>query len=182
MTSTIRGLVSKKKKRFQEDGFDLDLTYVTPRIIAMGFPSQGFEAAYRNPMSEVQRFFTTRHKGHYRIYNLCSERAYDLEGQFESVKRFPFDDHNPCALPVLARFCADVDGFMAQHPENVVAIHCKAGKGRTGLMVATYLLHTKQPQCETAETTCSTGRVCAPDRTSNPSPHPRPCLCAASGS
>ena len=62
MTSTIRGLVSKKKKRFQEDGFDLDLTYVTPRIIAMGFPSQGFEAAYRNPMSEVQRFFTTATK------------------------------------------------------------------------------------------------------------------------
>lgn len=41
--SAIRHVVSKKKKRFEEDGFDLDLSYITERIIAMGFPSQGME-------------------------------------------------------------------------------------------------------------------------------------------
>ena len=151
MTSAIRGLVSKKKKRFQEDGFDLDLTYVTPRLIAMGFPSTGIEGMYRNPMPEVQRFFEQRHKGHYRIYNLCCERAYDLEGFFPSVKRFPFEDHNPCALPVLRLFCEDVDAFLAENAANVVAIHCKAGKGRTGLMVATYMLHSRVKGCTSAE-------------------------------
>jgi hypothetical protein len=29
----VRSLVSKKKVRFTEGGFDLDLTYITPRVI-----------------------------------------------------------------------------------------------------------------------------------------------------
>ena len=36
----------------------------------MGMPSEGSEAIYRNPMTEVQRFFETRHAGHYRVIDL----------------------------------------------------------------------------------------------------------------
>ena len=82
--NTLRKLVSKEKKRFNSDGFDLDLTYITPRIIAMGFPSQGIESKYRNPMSEVEEFFKKRHPGKHKIYNLCIERAYDLTGKFSN--------------------------------------------------------------------------------------------------
>jgi len=51
----------------RQDGFDLDLTYITDNIVAMGFPSEGLEAAYRNPMKEVQRFFTTKHADHHKV-------------------------------------------------------------------------------------------------------------------
>ena len=43
---------------------------ITPQVIAMGFPSSKGEGLYRNPMTEVQRFFNTRHKDHYEVINL----------------------------------------------------------------------------------------------------------------
>ena len=46
-------MVSGKKQRFRENGYNLDLTYVTPRIIAMSFPASGLETAYRNDIEEV---------------------------------------------------------------------------------------------------------------------------------
>jgi phosphatidylinositol-3,4,5-trisphosphate 3-phosphatase/dual-specificity protein phosphatase PTEN len=139
--AVMRSLVSQEKVRFQEDGFDLDLTYITPNIIAMGFPSAGKEAYFRNPIEEVERFFLSRHAGHFRIYNLCSERDYDRPTRFGGAfRRFPFDDHNaPCPIRLIPELVRDATMFLQEDARNVVAIHCKAGKGRTGVMVSCLL-------------------------------------------
>jgi hypothetical protein len=63
----MRQVVSLEKRRFQQDGFDLDLTYITPRIIAMGFPSAGLEGTYRNPVDEVARFLGRFHPNSVRM-------------------------------------------------------------------------------------------------------------------
>ena len=76
--------------------------------------------------------------------------------------RFPFDDHNPCPLEMVHEFCASVDQFLLADPAHVVAVHCKAGKGRTGLMVACYLLH-----AGIAETATEALQIFAQKRTSN---------------
>ena len=119
-----RGMVSLEKKRFAEDGFDLDLTYITPRVIAMGFPTLegGLESNYRNPMPEVQRFFKKYHDDHFKVYNLCIERFYDLTEHFPLVEHFPFYDHNCPPFELLKLFCQNVDYFLSRDPKNVIAV------------------------------------------------------------
>ena len=34
-------------------------------------------------------------------------------------------------------------GWLAEDPKNVCAVHCKAGKGRTGLVLASFLMYSK---------------------------------------
>ncbi|KAL0788193.1 hypothetical protein Bca101_004439 [Brassica carinata] len=90
---TTEGTSSQLGPLRKEGGFDLDLTYITQNIIAMGFPAG---------------------LGKYKVYNLCSERLYDVS-LFEAKE--------------------DI--------ENVVAVQCKAGMARTGLMICSLLLYLK---------------------------------------
>ena len=150
----LRHLVSGSKRRIQVDGWDLDLTYITPHVIALGLPASGLlEPIYRNPLGEVRSFIDSRHHGQYVMVNLCDERDYsdaDWPGAAR-VLRYPFADHHAPALRALHAFCKRVQGFMSHDPERILCVHCKAGKGRTGVMICAYLLLVGQPECPSAD-------------------------------
>jgi len=139
-SSVVKSLVSKKKNRFCYDGFDLDLSYITERIIAMGFPSLNLEGLYRNPLDEVQKFLNTRHTSHYKVYNLCEEKDYP-KNSFYKQDIFPFKDHEAPPLNLMKSFCEDSKKFLDENYKNIIAIHCKAGKGRTGTMICCLLMY-----------------------------------------
>ena len=139
-SSLVKSLVSKKKNRFCYDGFDLDLSYITEKIIAMGFPSLNLEGLYRNPLDEVQKFLNTRHPSHYKVYNLCEEKDYPKDS-FYKQGVFPFKDHEAPPLNLMKSFCEDAKKFLDEDDKNIVAIHCKAGKGRTGTMICCLLMY-----------------------------------------
>ncbi|KAM6178197.1 phosphatidylinositol 3,4,5-trisphosphate 3-phosphatase TPTE2-like [Rhynchocyon petersi] len=140
LETVARRMVSGNKRRYTKDGFDLDLTYITDRIIAMSFPSSGKQSFYRNPIKEVVRFLETKHQDHYLIYNLCSERSYNPRHFHYRIRRIMIDDHNVPTLSEMVQFTKEVDKWMAEHEENIVVIHCKGGKGRTGTMICAYLI------------------------------------------
>eukprot|EP00347_Sterkiella_histriomuscorum_P008249 403345808 len=134
----------KKEEKIVQDGCDLDLTYVTPKIIAMGYPGERLEQFYRNSMKDVQDFFKKKHSGFYKIYNLCKERAYSDKCFEKTCQRFIFEDHNPPPFDMILQFCQDMEEFLKEDDRNVAAIHCKAGKGRTGVMICCYLIYARE--------------------------------------
>ncbi|KAH9712079.1 phosphatidylinositol 3,4,5-trisphosphate 3-phosphatase and dual-specificity protein phosphatase pten [Citrus sinensis] len=82
-----RHIVSQNKRRYQEGEFDLDMTYITENIIAMGFPA-----------GDISSGFFGYFEGKYKVYNLCSERLYDA-ALFQG---------KPCRLHVRACMCEGV--------------------------------------------------------------------------
>ncbi|XP_063058905.1 putative tyrosine-protein phosphatase TPTE isoform X2 [Engraulis encrasicolus] len=144
LEKVTRRMVSENKRRYQKDGFDLDLTYVTDRVIAMSFPSSGKQSLYRNPIKEVARFLDAKHLDHYKVYNLCSEKAYDPQNFHYRVERVMIDDHNVPSLEDMLKYTANVREWMSEDSRNVIAIHCKGGKGRTGTLVCTWLIDSDQ--------------------------------------
>jgi phosphatidylinositol-3,4,5-trisphosphate 3-phosphatase/dual-specificity protein phosphatase PTEN len=40
----LRCKISGKRKRFKDEQFNLDISYITPRVLAMSFPASGLES------------------------------------------------------------------------------------------------------------------------------------------
>eukprot|EP00300_Choanocystis_sp_HF-7_P011976 c17695_g1_i1.p1 GENE.c17695_g1_i1~~c17695_g1_i1.p1 ORF type:complete len:333 (-),score=77.18 c17695_g1_i1:257-1225(-) len=140
----VRKIVSGDKERFVDEtlDIDLDLKYLTPQIIVMGLPSEGVESIYRNPIDEVARMFETRHGfAHVKIFNLCQERVYDYTKLGNRVVEFRMPDHEVLPLRRINDFCTMAHDFLDFDTDNVVAVHCKGGKGRSGMMLCCLFLH-----------------------------------------
>jgi phosphatidylinositol-3,4,5-trisphosphate 3-phosphatase and dual-specificity protein phosphatase PTEN len=95
-TNWLREKVSTNKIRMNKDGFNLDLTYITNRVIACGFPAVGIEGLYRNKRDDICRWLHERHGSMCKIYNLCGEGSYHYphnDVKNFSLMKFPFADH-----------------------------------------------------------------------------------------
>jgi phosphatidylinositol-3,4,5-trisphosphate 3-phosphatase/dual-specificity protein phosphatase PTEN len=61
MFDWLRRIVAGAKNRTVEGDYDLDLTYITDRIVAMAFPASGLEQTVRNCIGDVSSFLTEKH-------------------------------------------------------------------------------------------------------------------------
>ena len=106
----IREKVSTNKFRFNNSDFNLDLTYITNRIIACGFPAEGLEGLYRNKKEDLVRFFSVYHGRMVKVYNLCAEASHIYDQRTIepcALGCFPFPDHNVPPVEKMYNFCLD---------------------------------------------------------------------------
>eukprot|EP01023_Acetabularia_acetabulum_P059440 TRINITY_DN7143_c0_g1_i6.p1 TRINITY_DN7143_c0_g1~~TRINITY_DN7143_c0_g1_i6.p1 ORF type:complete len:570 (-),score=73.78 TRINITY_DN7143_c0_g1_i6:246-1955(-) len=139
----FRHLFSKNRRRTVHAKYDLDLTYITDRIIGMSIPGYTtFLSVVCNPYSQVKNFLDSYHPNSYKVYNLCIEYEYKGEELFDGRYRyFPTEDMQPPSLQDMYKFCIDAHQWLNQDSNNIVVIHCKGGKGRTGCMICALLVY-----------------------------------------
>lgn len=138
--STIRHKVSGEKQRYLRGNYDLDLTYITDRIIAMSFPADGMESTFRNSIDDVSSMLKENHQRNFMVYNL-TERNYDVTKFDHLVIEFGFPDHHAPPIEKLFIIVKSIHSFLVEDPNHVVVVHCLAGKGRTGTIIASYFLY-----------------------------------------
>jgi len=54
---------------------------------------------------------------------------------------FGFPDHHNPPLDLLFKIIYSMDEWLRKHEDNVAVVHCVGGKGRTGTVIACYLLY-----------------------------------------
>ena len=110
MSNYLRKLVSGKRRRLKKDGIDLDITYITKKVLAMSYPASGFESLYRNSISDVTNYLDREHPDHYKVYNM-SNREYKVQA-FERSVDYKWEDHHSPCIDVLFQACDDMLMFL----------------------------------------------------------------------
>ncbi|XP_068561225.1 tensin-1 isoform X6 [Cebidichthys violaceus] len=121
-----------------EESYELDLIYITERIISVSFPSSVEEQSYAANLREVASMLRSKHGHNYLLFNL-SEKRYDISELNPKVLDFGWPDHHAPALDKICSICKAMDTWLSADSHNVVVIHNKGNRGRTGVVVAAYM-------------------------------------------
>jgi hypothetical protein len=130
----FRKLFSHQKLRYEDQKYNLDLSYISPRLIAMALPSTGFKQLYRNKIEDVARFLHERHGENFLVVN-ASGSEYDPEYFSGRLLKIAWQNFNPQVFLEFLQLLVVLMEFFLKDPDSVLVIHCNAGKGRTGSII-----------------------------------------------
>jgi len=129
-------------RRFKKEGYNLDLTYITDRLIALGITAdESSIAIWRNSAQEVWSFLETHHSGHWKIFSLNSQPS--IPDVFrDRTFWFGWSEGHAPSLDLLFKLLYSVDDWLRLNERNVAVLYSRGGKGRAGVAIAGYLAYT----------------------------------------
>nr|XP_015211076.1 PREDICTED: putative tyrosine-protein phosphatase auxilin isoform X3 [Lepisosteus oculatus] len=115
---------------------ELDISYITSRIIVMSYPAETVEIGYRNHIEDVRSFLDSRHMDHYTVFNL-SQKVYRIAKFHNRVSDCNWPARQAPSLHNLFAVCKNMHNWLKQNPKNVCVIHCmsKDGRAASGVLV-----------------------------------------------
>ena len=120
----------------------LELTYITPRVVAMGFPS----APERGVIpADYAAYLDAHHPDKYMVWDM-SEREYDTACWKGQRMEFQFPGHPSPPLGALFKLCTSIESWLDADEGNIAVVHCLTGKGRTLVTIACFLAWTGQAE------------------------------------
>ncbi|GFR85921.1 cyclin-G-associated kinase-like, partial [Elysia marginata] len=118
---------------------DLDISYVTSRLIVMSYPAEGMESAFKNSIDEVRAYLEAKHRGSYAVYNL-SQRSYRVQKFENRVSECGWVAKKAPPLTNLYAICKNMHLWLRQKPRNVCVVHCLDGKANSACVIAAFVV------------------------------------------
>ncbi|KAI7807292.1 putative tyrosine-protein phosphatase auxilin isoform X2 [Triplophysa rosa] len=113
---------------------ELDIAYITSRIIVMSYPAEVVEMGYRNHTEDIRSFLDSRHADHYTVFNL-SQRNYRGAKFSNRVSECNWPSRQAPSLHNLFAVCKNMYNWLKQNPKNVCVITCSDGRVPSGVLV-----------------------------------------------
>jgi hypothetical protein len=108
----VREIVSGKRNRLKDGEWNLDLTYITPRILAMSFPANTMiKKMYRNSMEDVANYLQQKHGENFLVFNM-SGSEYDTTLFNNNVISGDWRDHHSPTLELLVETCKSMYNYL----------------------------------------------------------------------
>lgn len=134
--------VEQVMEHVMERHYDFDLTYITERIISVFFLPDLEEQRYRRNLQEVASMLKSKHQDKFLLLNL-SEKRHDIIRLNPKVQDYGWPDLHAPPLDRICAVCKAMETWLSSDPNNVVVLHCKGNKGKTGVIVAAYMHYSK---------------------------------------
>ncbi|XP_019942689.2 tensin-2-like isoform X1 [Paralichthys olivaceus] len=134
--------VEQVMEHVMECHYDFDLTYITERIISVFFVPDLEEQGYRRNLQEVASMLKSKHQDKFLLLNL-SEKRHDITRLNQKVQDYGWPDLHAPPLDRICAVCKAMETWLTSDPSNVVVLHCKGNKGKTGVIVAAYMHYSK---------------------------------------
>ncbi|KAM6922033.1 tensin-3-like [Xenentodon cancila] len=116
----------------------IDLTYITERIITILCPPSCLEDVYLQNLKEIVLMLQSKHGHNYMLINV-SQKQDALTQMNHKVLDTGWLDLLAPSLDQIFDVCTMMENWLQTNPKHVLVLHCRGGKGRLGVLVASYI-------------------------------------------